>query len=106
MKMNFYSIAFAMLFPIVSYATEAGVNKDTPLCTPTTHEGEVCKIHDLSQIHAAQFNYGEQYVNGWANKYKNTSPTEYQKILDNHVFPIVISPDQKIYLTDGHHRLT
>lgn len=75
-------------------------------CSPKTlNEGSICAVHNLKQIHAAQFNYGQQYVNAWAAKHRQDSIAEYQQYLNTHPFPVVLGPDQKIYLADGHHRL-
>jgi hypothetical protein len=59
----------------------------------------------LSQIRVAQFNYAQQYVNGLDIQYKNNSPKQNQAILDKMQFPIVISPDQKLYLENDIEQL-
>ncbi len=70
-----------------------------PVCSANLSESQICYIQDMSPIHVAQFNYGEQYTNGLIDYYKNHTAQQNQAILDKIQFPLMISPNGKMYIT-------
>lgn len=71
-----------------------------PSCSVDMTQGQICYVRHLNQLHPAQFNTGEQYVNGLVDKYKNATPGQNQHRLDTMLFPVVIAPDKNIYLVN------
>ncbi len=89
---------------ILQVTAEPNLN-NVPLCNPNLAEGQKCYLNSLTILKSGQFNFGEQYVNGWVDKYKNMPIESYQQILDKQSFPIIVAPNQQMFLADGHHRL-
>lgn len=100
MKILIRTLLFTLLF-LYSSTNFANNTLAIPLCTPESSESQICYKHNLSQIHAPQFNYAEQYVNGLIDQYKNNNTQQNQVMLDKMQFPLVISPDGKMYITNG-----
>jgi len=99
-------ILVVVVISILVIAIASRINlKSVPKCSANLDQGQVCYVNNLTGIHAGQFNYGEQYVKAWVEKYKALPPAAYQEtVLDNNPRPIVIAPNGTIYLVDGHHR--
>lgn len=100
MKLLISLILFSLLISFNSNVFAKNI-QSVPLCSSVVAAGKICYVTDLMQIYTAQIHYGEQYVNGLMYQIKNNSPLQNQFALDNIQFPVVISPDQKIYIEKG-----
>lgn len=98
-------ITFFAIFIFVG-SIFAGPNfENAPQCSSALSQGQVCYVTNLKNIHAGQFNYGEQYVNNWVQENKIIEPDVYQhQVLESNILSIVIAPNGTLYLVDGHHR--
>ncbi len=59
---------------------------------------QVCYVTDVNSLRLLQFNYGKQIVKQLIQTYQNENPAQYQHRLEKIYFPVIIAPDQKMYL--------